>query len=288
MRTIVIIGTVLALASPMYATQPALKIEITKAEIIPNATSQPTPGHKDVRVLVVDVRCTDISGADRIRIRTDRIALVNNLGAAAAKLLLLQDTHIRRGAPGTPFEITARLLFSVPTPANEGQANTLRFAVRRYSILVTPFEWAQPDGLWEFPLSGEAGSVLVMIEGMTLGRLTDKELAHHDWGPERRERASRDHLVVKLTGAALVDGEPSASASFNLRLVTDEGDTLGPCFTTSESQSTLRGPEGFDKRTYQATFHFFDVAQVPKLSKVTVQVERPVPFEEAWIPVPWD
>ncbi len=195
MRTIVIVGTVLALASVLYAAQPVLKVEITKAEIIPNPTLELTPGQKDVRVLVVDVRCTDTSGADRITIRTDRIALVNDLSVAVAKLLVLEDTHIRRGAPGTPFEITARLIFSVPTPRKTGRANTLRFPVRRYSILTTPFEWAQPDGPWQFPLRGNAASVRANIEGMTLGRVTDKELARHDWGPETREWASRDHLT---------------------------------------------------------------------------------------------
>jgi len=204
-----------------------------------------------------------------------------------AELLHLLDVHLERGAPGSACQITARLLFSVPW--DRGQTNMLRFVVQRYRMLVTPFVWAEQEGALDLPLTGEAYGVSVAVESMTLGHLTSEELAGHDWEPERRDRAGRDHLIVKLMASVLVSNEVGAEAWFDsIRAVTAEGEMFGPDFSTAQTYRSKPGRGGLTRCMHHMSCHFFDVTEVPKLSRVSVEVKRPVPFEEAWVPLPAD
>lgn len=290
-RATIVAGVVLV-ATGFGQAQGGLEVRVLSARVIPNPQPERAPGYHEPRVLQLEVVGTDRSGASALESRAEDIALFNATGQAAAHFLYDIPGPISYSYDeGKRAEISSRLIFSVPADPN--QQYLLRWTVSRYQKDLTSFTWMKEDQPLQLPLTEERRGITVTVEKLAIGHLSQAELA--EWGSldaPAQARMAADHLIVTLSVSGLL-----ADLSRPLSLESLSLSTAEPAEPGRDNQLYLDASrmkydmasvdpnpvEGSLRRaTANATAHFYGVSKLPQLKKLTLDISRPVPFDEGW------
>lgn len=255
-----------------WAGEASLEVRVRSAETIRVPVMWPDQTFGEVEQFAVEVTVRDGSDADIVQICKSCTSLVNQAGEIVGKLVSVEYAP-GGGGPDTPREFTVQLRFTSP-PAG-GKGDRLHLVVHRYRNSQIPFKWSQGGASLQLPLEGEAGGLSAVVETMMLG------VEDH---PE-----SKNHLIVKLTANAPAEDMDAPVAEFGpMFMTTAGGSTLWPDLVRTNTDRTHS--VGLCTDTIEVSYHFFEVTEIPQVSRVSLEVQAPVVLAtgEVWTAIPAD
>lgn len=263
---------IVGLSVLVWAAEASLEVRVRSAETIRVPVMWPDQTFGQVEQFAVEVTVRDGSDADIVQICRSCTSLVNQAGGIAGKLVSVEYASAGRG-PDTPREFTAQLRFTSPSAG--GKRDRLHLVVHRYRNSQIPFEWSQGGTSLQLPLEGEASGLSPVVETMMVGAEDHPE--------------SKNHLIVRLTANATAEDMDTPKMGFaKMFMATPGGSTLWPDLVRTNTDRTHSA--GLCTDTIEVSYHFFEVTEIPQVSRVSLEVQAPVPLAkgDAWTAIPAD
>jgi hypothetical protein len=239
----------------LYAGNGSLEVTVVKAESVRVPVVLPDGTSGGVDQFAVDAQLRDGSGADVVQICEDRTSLLDESGAPVGRLAAMEYGG-GEGKPQNPREFTVRLRFAV-VQGDEGKADRLRVGVYRWRSHEIPLEWGGHGSVLSLPLTGASAGLSATVGGMSLR-------------PEQHPEG-KQHLVIEVSATATAATMNAPDFGFADAFVeTAEGTRLWPDVVQTDL-SRAPGPDGCTDQI-SVCYHFFGMAEVPELSKVSITV----------------
>ncbi len=271
--TTVLVAMVTLVANPgvlVWAAEGSLEVRVRSAGTIRVPVMWPDQTFGEVEEFAVEVTVRDGSDADTVQICKSRTSLVNRAGEIIGKIASVRYVP-GGGGPDTPREFTVQLRFTLPPARGEG--DRLHLIAQRYRSSQIPFEWSKGDASLQLPLEGEASGLSTLVETMMLG------VEDHP--------KSKNHLIVKLTANAPAEDMDAPVMGFAEMFMTAAGGgTLRPDLIQTNTDRPYSA--GLCTDTIEVAYHFFEVTEIPQVSKISFEVQAPVVLAtgEAWAAIP--